>query len=139
MTTLRLPAPYRLARGKRNPIAAWLDGLGLFGLRSHEKFIPDGVFSLPKEQVGAFHPPPLGHRRLGPLGRKAGQGSDLLRLDQPPAGRRPGPASPSLQHLQPDQDGEEGRLPRLATTSYIYGVENQLRFCDEIGVHGARG
>ena len=22
---------------------------------------------------------------------------------------------------------------------YVYGVENQLRFCDEIGVHGARG
>ena len=22
---------------------------------------------------------------------------------------------------------------------YVYGVENQLRFCDEIGVHGQRG
>src|SRR5262245_26733345 len=29
-TSLRLPAPYRLARGKRNPIAAWLDDLGIF-------------------------------------------------------------------------------------------------------------
>ena len=29
-----------LARGRRNPIAEWLDGLGLFGLRSHEKFVP---------------------------------------------------------------------------------------------------
>lgn len=28
VTTLRLPAPYRLARGKRNPIAEWLDRLG---------------------------------------------------------------------------------------------------------------
>ena len=34
VTTLRMPAPYRLARGKRNPIASWLDKLGLFGLRS---------------------------------------------------------------------------------------------------------
>src|SRR5258708_26442042 len=34
-TSLRLPAPYRVARGKRNPIAEWLDDLGLFGLRSH--------------------------------------------------------------------------------------------------------
>src|SRR6202008_3918831 len=34
VTTLRLPSPDRLARGRRNPIAAWLDGLGLFGCRS---------------------------------------------------------------------------------------------------------
>jgi replicative DNA helicase len=32
VTTLRLPAPFRLTHGKRNPIAEWLDGLGLFGL-----------------------------------------------------------------------------------------------------------
>src|SRR3954447_18811545 len=53
-TSMRLPAPFPLARGKRNPIAAWLDGLGLFGLRSHEKFVPQGVFSLPKRQLAAF-------------------------------------------------------------------------------------
>ena len=57
VTTLRLPAPYRLARGRRNPIAQWLDGLGLFGLRSHEKFVPAEVFALPKRQVALF----LGH------------------------------------------------------------------------------
>ena len=54
VTTLRLPAPYRLARGRRNPIAQWLDQWGLFGLRSHEKFIPAPVFSAPKEQVATF-------------------------------------------------------------------------------------
>ena len=54
VTTLRLPAPYRLARGKRNPIAAWLDGLGLFGLRSYEKFVPQEVFAAPKDQVALF-------------------------------------------------------------------------------------
>jgi replicative DNA helicase len=53
-TELRLPAPYRLARGRRNPIAAWLDSLGLFGLRSHEKFIPDQIFSLPQDQLALF-------------------------------------------------------------------------------------
>jgi hypothetical protein len=36
VTTLRLPAPFRLTHGKRNPIAEWLDVLGLFGLRSCE-------------------------------------------------------------------------------------------------------
>ena len=28
--------------------------MGLFGLRSHEKFVPDWVFALPKEQVALF-------------------------------------------------------------------------------------
>jgi replicative DNA helicase len=53
-TSLRLPAPYRLTRGRRNPIAEWLDSFGLFGLRSHEKFIPDWVFSLSQEQLALF-------------------------------------------------------------------------------------
>jgi replicative DNA helicase len=54
VTTLRLPAPFRLARGKRNPIAEWLDGLGLFGLGSFDKFVPTEVFALPDEQVALF-------------------------------------------------------------------------------------
>src|SRR5262249_4770890 len=54
VTTLRIPAPERLARGRRNPIAAWLDGLSLFGKRSHEKFVPELVFKLPTDQVVLF-------------------------------------------------------------------------------------
>src|SRR5215470_16882979 len=53
-TTLRLSAPYHLTHGRRNPIAAWLDSYGLSGLRSHDKFIPDPVFSLPKKQLALF-------------------------------------------------------------------------------------
>ena len=54
VTTLRLPAPYHLTHGKRNPIAAWLDGLGLFGKRSYEKFVPQEVFALPNDQIALF-------------------------------------------------------------------------------------
>jgi len=54
VTTLRLPAPHHLTHRKRNPIAAWLDELGLFGLRSHEKFVPRKVFALPNDQVALF-------------------------------------------------------------------------------------
>src|SRR3712207_5578136 len=53
-TTLRLRAPFPLTHGRRNPIAAWLDDLRLFGLRSHEKFVPEPVFSLPKKQIALF-------------------------------------------------------------------------------------
>ncbi|MBP2455251.1 replicative DNA helicase [Mycolicibacterium lutetiense] len=54
VTTLRLPAPYHLTHGKRNPIAAWLDKLGLFGKRSYEKFIPQEIFALPNDQIALF-------------------------------------------------------------------------------------
>jgi replicative DNA helicase len=54
VTTLRLPAPYHLTHGKRNPIAAWLGQLGLFGKRSYEKSVPAEVFALPSDQIALF-------------------------------------------------------------------------------------
>jgi replicative DNA helicase len=54
VSTLRLHAPFNLARGRRNPIVSWLDELGLYGLRSHEKFVPSGVFALADDQVALF-------------------------------------------------------------------------------------
>ncbi len=39
---------------RRSPWSEWLDELGLFNKRSHEKFIPDPVFSLPKDQIALF-------------------------------------------------------------------------------------
>ena len=81
VTTLRLPAPYRLTHGRRNPIAAWLDELGLFGLRSYEKFVPEPVFALPTDQVALVPAASLGHRRFGALGCEGRPGTDLLRVD----------------------------------------------------------
>jgi replicative DNA helicase len=49
-----LAASDRLARGRRNPVAAWLEDLGVFGLRSAEKRVPDAVFRQPAEGVGLF-------------------------------------------------------------------------------------
>ena len=51
---LYLSAGRGLARGRRNPIAKWLDGLGLYGLRSHEKFVPSEVFGLSQRHVALF-------------------------------------------------------------------------------------
>jgi len=138
VTTLRLPAPHRLTHGKRNPIAAWLDGLGLFGLRSHEKFVPAAVFGLPKEQVALFL------RHLW-----ATDGS--VRWDDAHRQGHVYYASTSKRLVD-----DLARLmlrfnlfPRIKTARKpgyrdcyhlrIYGTDNQLRFLDEIGVHGARG
>ena len=41
-----LSATGRLTHRVRNPIAKWLDGLGIFGLRSYQKFVPEAVFEI---------------------------------------------------------------------------------------------
>ena len=50
-TALRLSGP---AHNAQNPVAAWLDGLGLLGLCDHERFVPDAVFTLPTDQIALF-------------------------------------------------------------------------------------
>jgi len=40
--------------GVRNAISEWLDGMNVFGLRSHEKYVPDAVFKCSSDQVGLF-------------------------------------------------------------------------------------
>ncbi len=49
-----LAASERLTHNKRNPIAAWLDELGVFGLRSYEKRVPEKVFRQPAEGIARF-------------------------------------------------------------------------------------
>ncbi|MGE5136680.1 MAG: replicative DNA helicase [Gemmatimonadota bacterium] len=136
-TSLRLPAPYRLARGRRNPIAAWLDSLGLFGLRSPEKFIPELVCSLPKKQLALF----LRHLWATDgcvwWDETAGQariyyGSTSRRLVDDVARL--------LLRFNVMTRVKETRKAdyRPCYQLLIYGAENQLRFLDDIGVHGAR-
>ncbi|MEX2054652.1 MAG: replicative DNA helicase [Candidatus Andersenbacteria bacterium] len=51
---LYLPSPYRLARGRRNPIVAWLLKLGV-GLRhSWEKVVPLSVFQCDQQKIALF-------------------------------------------------------------------------------------
>jgi replicative DNA helicase len=137
VTTLRLPAPYRLARGRRNPIAEWLDGLHLFGKRSHEKFIPEQVFTLPKEQITLF---------LHHLWSTEGSAT----VNKSGRGGRVHYASTSRRLL----DDVSRLLLRYGITARIRevpqkahrpqftldksGREDQLRFLREIGVHGER-
>ncbi len=139
VTTLRLPAPYHLTHGKRNPIAAWLDGLGLFGLRSYEKkFVPAGIFALSEVKVGLF----LRHlwatdghvswdSRAG--GGKLYYASTSRRLID------------DVAQLLLRFEVFFSRIKRVRKAGYrdgwhlcIYGAENQLRFLRHIGVHGAK-
>ncbi|MEV6063308.1 replicative DNA helicase [Nocardia asteroides] len=138
VTTLRLPAPYRLTHGKRNPIAAWLDSLGLFGLRSYEKFIPEPIFALPNDQVALFL------RHLW-----ATDGS--VRWDAKARQARVYYASTSRRLIDDVNQlllrlGVHGRIKTVRKGDYrpcfhlvIDGGENQSTFLRDVGVHGARG
>jgi replicative DNA helicase len=48
------PASERLTHGVRNPITAWLDNLGIFGLRSYEKKLPRILFQQSNDAISKF-------------------------------------------------------------------------------------
>ncbi|HEX6232684.1 MAG TPA: replicative DNA helicase [Jiangellaceae bacterium] len=138
VTTLRLPAPYQLTHGRRNPIAEWLDTLGLFGLRSYEKFVPPQVFSLPKRQIALF---------LRHLWSTDGS----VTINRKGTGGRVYYASTSRRLLVDVavlllRFGISGRVRtvkssrsvRAQYTLDISGRDDQLRFLREIGCHGDR-
>ena len=49
-----LSATTHLTHGTRNPVAEWMDDLGVWGYRSHEKFVPERLFEQPPEIIGQF-------------------------------------------------------------------------------------
>jgi replicative DNA helicase len=122
----------------RRPIAAWLDELGLSGLRSHEKFLPDAVAALPKRQIALF----LRHIW-------ATDGS--VTVDRNGRGGRVYYASTS-RRLVDDlarlllRFGISARIRTVRKAGYrdgytldISGATDQKWFLEQIGVHGAPG
>jgi replicative DNA helicase len=107
-------------------------------LRSHEKFVPASVFSAPKVQVSLFL------RHLW-----AADGS--VRWDVEREQARIHYASTSRRLIDDVarlllRFNVFGQIKRVAKAGYrtsyhldVYGSDNQRRFLEEIGVHGARG
>jgi replicative DNA helicase len=136
-THLYLPSPYRLARGRHNPIAQWLIRLGLNGLRAPEKFLPAPVFALPDEQVRLF----LRHL-WATDGSVTTARSGAVRVYYATTSRRLAEDVLALL-LRIDLRARLRIVPaargRISYTVDISGVSDQRRFLGEIGVHGARG
>ena len=42
------------AKNAKNPLTRWLEGLGLWGKKSADKFVPEFIFELPKTQLALF-------------------------------------------------------------------------------------
>jgi len=136
-TTLRLPAPYHLTHGRRNPIAAWLDSYGLYGLRSQDKFVPDPVFSVPKKQLTLF----LRHLWATDGCVWWDEAAGQARIYYASTSRRL--VDDVAQLLM--RFNVMTRVKEIRKGGYrpcyhllVYGAENQLRFLDDIGVYGAR-
>ncbi|MGB8348782.1 MAG: LAGLIDADG family homing endonuclease, partial [Ktedonobacteraceae bacterium] len=49
-----LTSSEHLTHGKRNPVAAWLDALGVFNRRSYEKCVPEKVFTQSLTGIACF-------------------------------------------------------------------------------------
>jgi replicative DNA helicase len=137
-TQVYLPSPTRLTHGKHHPIATWMRRLGVWNLRSWEKFVPAAVFSESPDKIALFL------RHLW-----ATDGSVHV-----PSGRRPAHvyyATTSRQLaddvaallLRVDIRARIRVVPhRIHRTSYhvdVSGRDEQLRFAEIVGVHGARG
>ena len=136
-TSLRLPAPFHLTHGRRNPIAAWLGSFGLFGLRSHEKFVPNPVFSLPKRQLALF----LRHLWATDGCVWWDEKVGLARIYYASTSRRlVDDVARLLLRFNVMTRVKEIRKGdyRPCYHLLVYGAENQLRFLDDIGVHGGR-
>jgi replicative DNA helicase len=136
-TTLRLHAPFALGHGKRNPIAEWLDELGLFGLRSYEKFVPEPIFHVSKRQIALF----INHiwATDGSVTvKKNGEGG---RIYYASTSRR---LADDISRLLL-RFGISTRTHITKKAGYrsgytidVSGVDDQRRFLQEIGVHGDR-
>jgi replicative DNA helicase len=137
-TTLRMPSPHQVTWGRRNPIVSWLDEVGVYGRRSHQKFVPEAVYSLPKRQIALF----LRHlwatdgsvtvNKNGRSGRVYYASTSRRLVDD---------VSRLLLRF-----GVSVRIRTVGQGTYrplytldISGAEDQRRFLGEIGVHGARG
>jgi replicative DNA helicase len=111
--------------------------MGLFGLRSHEKFIPPHIFSLPQNQLAFF----LRHL-WATDGSVTVAKSGAVRVYYGTTSER---LARQLQILLL----RCGIISRLRAVGNVYGhpqwtvdvtgVKDQRQFLDEIGVHGERG
>jgi replicative DNA helicase len=114
-----------------------LDSHGLFGLRSHEKFVPDPVFALPKKRLSLFLRHLWATEGCVWWDEKAGQ----ARIYYASTSRRLVDDVAQLlmrfNVMTRIKETKKGNY-RPCYHLLVYGAENQLRFLDDIGVHGAR-
>ena len=107
------------------PLAAWPEGLGL---RGNEKFVPQGVFSLPKRQLATF----LHHLWAAGGGVQWDEGQAHISFASTSRRLVDDVARLLLRFNVMTRVTDD----RPGYQLLIHGADNQLRFLDEIGVRG---
>jgi replicative DNA helicase len=137
---LWLPSPYRLTHGRFHPIREWLEPLGLWGARSHDKFVPESLFSLADEQVAIF----LRHLWAtdGSITLSRNGRGPIVRTYYATTSRR---LAEGVRRLLL-RFGIRSTLARARKSGYrdgwhvrIQGSEAQAQFLMTVGCHGDRG
>ncbi len=133
-----LPAPYRCARGRINPLHAWFIELGISDLRSYQKRIPAVLHSASNREIAVFL------RHLW-----ATDGNVTVPRTK---------TAPKVYYSSSSRELADGvalllarfgiiaRIRMVTKSGYRPGFHvivadgpSLLRFCRDIGVHGARG
>jgi replicative DNA helicase len=131
-----LPSPHPLARGRHNPVARWLQGMGLYGRRAHEKFLPSTLHQLPETQLRLFVRHLWATDGSVTVSRKG-----AIRVYYATTSRR---LAEDVQALLLRLDiASRLRTVRLrggrpGYTVDVSGRADQYRFLSGVGVHGAR-
>jgi len=139
-TQLYLPAPERLTHGRRNPIAAWLDDLGIWGCRAADKHLPRAVFALPDDQIRFF----LHHlwSTDGTLVLRKSDRGPRLEISYATASEQLARDLVLLFRRLDLRAVVRSVMERTGRPGYrvmLYGVEQQRRFLTEVGIHGEHG
>ncbi len=133
---LYLRAGRPLARGKRNPLAEWLDSLGVFDKRSHELYIPGPVFGLSRSRISLFL------RHLWATDGCVWTNGTTTTIYYASSSPR---LAKDVQSLltRVDVQSRVRKVPqRQGRDQYhvvLQGHESKLRFLTSVGVAGARG
>ena len=137
---LWFPSPYRLTHDVHHPIRNWLEPFGLWGSRSHNKFIPDEVMGQASDRLALF----LSHLWAtdGSVTLSRNARGPLVRLYYSTSSRRLAD-DVRLALLRLDI---QSRISRVKKAGYrdnwhvrVTGRDNQIRFLEAIGCYGARG
>ncbi|HEV2369395.1 MAG TPA: replicative DNA helicase, partial [Acidimicrobiales bacterium] len=137
---LWFPSPYRMTHHVHHPIRNWLEPLGLWGSRPHNKFIPGEVMGQTSDRLALF----LSHLWAtdGSITTPRNGRGGLVRIYYSTASRRlADDVRTALLRLD-----IRSRIKRARKTGYrdswhvsVTAKDNQERFLSLIGCHGARG
>jgi replicative DNA helicase len=133
-----LPAPYKCARGRYNPLHTWFLNLGISDLRSYQKRIPAVLYSASNQEIAIF----LRHLWATDGNVTVPRSKTVPKVYYASSSRELADGVALLLA----RFGIVARIRQVTKSGYRPGFHvivadgPSLRvFCQEIGVHGARG